>query len=370
MLSVMTHDQEVSLIAFSQDSRVLASVAGSAIYLWDLPQVASRFRYDYQRYNMQEGLIARIPHDHSIIAMRFDANGILWALDAKVGLITIDPADLESLRKYPCPEDILVLGIDIWRPSWAPAPEHYRTCILPDEQILAVGSSKLELYDLSAWHQETPRDIPWFDLPNPDDSIEVVARPGSSLLAIGTRQGRVLLYRSIHGSSQTPLLLLAETNFDIAVLSIGISPDESIVIPGFERFPEKPVFETKADQLHLWDHATGTIRILSPKGYPERTAFSPKDPLIAVTTYVGDCLLIDMVTGTSRATVEGPKIDAAEFTPDGKWLVTSRNRHDEWVKSHNWQPCLELWELDSLYKLDSWKEGSTILRRFDDFFWI
>ncbi|KAJ5381895.1 uncharacterized protein N7496_004323 [Penicillium cataractarum] len=274
--AALTHPSWVTSVAFSSDSKILASgCIDGKVRLWDPPTGVLR--------HTLEG-------DLSVCSVAFSSDSRILASGSTDWTVRLWDATTGALQH--------ILREHL---SWV-----HSVAFSPDGQILASGSRDhtVRLWDATTGAlQHVLKD-------HPGSVYSVAFSPDSRRLASGSVDGVVRLWDTRTGTLQQTLKRHSDS-----VVSVIFSQDGQMLA-------SKSIDKT----VQLWDAATSALRHTITSDYDSLYSvnFSPDSRIIAAGTLNGIVQLWDTTTGVLRKVLWGHSdvVYSLAFSPDGQMLAS------------------------------------------------
>jgi WD40 repeat protein/tetratricopeptide (TPR) repeat protein len=309
----LPHKAYVDAVAFSPNGKTLATATGGGdeggrVRLWDL--TAS-----------PPGIRLVVPGEARNI--RFSPDGKTLAYDIYAHVLLVDAATgkqkksrqtiprLHRLVFSPDGNTLAWGGLDRSVTLWQPATDKVTTlphpgtvsgvAYSPDGKTLATACSdrKVRLWDVSPMPEELPEE-------RPQSWVGAVAiSPNGKMLAMVMGDGTVKLRDPTTGRERQTLKGCPPGTIGFIIFS-----------------PQSDTLATFANDIKLWDVATGKVRATLPEKGLTGAAFSPDGKTLAVVGWSAPAKLWDVTQGRIRVLLRTVDPLSAVFSADGKRVIT------------------------------------------------
>ena len=350
------HEYFITALAFSPDSKTLASGSASIIRLWDIESGK-----EMHAFTERSGLVTRIafsPDGKTLAGSSYDRTFHLWDMETRQVLHEFrgHNGSVNSIAFSPDGKTIASGSSDgtfrLWdvetgvqRRSYNRHKEEvYGVAFSPDGRTLASRSADGTIRLTRVSDGDTQHV-----LTGHTQFIRSIAfSPDSLTLASGSRDGTIRLWDVYSG--RTRFTITGHIDY---VFRIAYSPDGKSIVSGGQDGP-----------IHLWDVPTGRTRhiLTGYTGYIYSLAFSPDSKTIA-SSGSGTVRLWDVDTGLERRTlVDIPGYVSLAFNPNGKTvacLITHAGPIPN-ASPHSKDASISLFNVETgaeLYVIDAYKGG-------------
>ena len=277
---ILHHGAEVNALAFSPDSRLLAT--GSADYAAAIWEAATGQRVITMKNMSQVGSVAFSPDGRLLATGSADNVVSLWEATTGRRLIALKHSGT-ARSEQSASVDAVAFG--------------------PDGRLLASGSADgtARIWDAATGEER-------LQIAHRSSVFSVAFSPDGRLLASGSADGTARIWDAATGEER---LHIAHRS---SVFSVAFSPDGRWFASG------------SADgTARIWDAATGEERLhIAHRNAVLSVGFSPDGRWLATGSYDGAATIWETVTGRKHIkTTHGDRVTSVAFSPDGRWWATA-----------------------------------------------
>jgi RNA polymerase sigma factor (sigma-70 family) len=340
-LDITTTGREVHSLAFSPDSKHLATGEENELALWSLDEAKELRRQTAQASRIKavafspDGKTLAFGDDHGTIRLWNAADGTERSFTRRV------TGEVRGLAFTADGKELLATEADGERGAvrrWSPDDDRRAAFFFPHEHgiyALAVSSDARHMavavnLSTARWDLTTGRALPALRLP--DYYMRGVAiSPDGQTIATASENWNVKLWDATTGQVRTTLEPHRGRVGSVAYSRDGRYLASSVVI-----WVEKP--RSRTGEVKVWDVNTGkpVCAITAPEGIGE-TAFSPDGKHIYAACWDGTARAWEVSTGKEAATWRGrASTRTVAVSPDGKLIA-----------SGNTDGSIQLWEVAS-----------------------